>query len=109
MRRGLALLFLVVFGFCSNALLAEESSTQRPAPTQGLELNELDLWLTIIRDSIESYPRSCPCPYSETSWGLRCGSHSAWGRNAPLAPMCFPQDIPDETIARYRERLSQEQ
>jgi hypothetical protein len=70
------------------------------------DVSNVELWRMIISESIASYARSCPCPYSADRLGQPCGERSAYHR-APSAsaPKCFPQDISDEQIARYRERL----
>ena len=67
-------------------------------------VGEADIWSMIIRDSIVSYARNCPCPYSADRAGRRCGDRSAYTRSGATAIMCYPQDIPDTEIARYRER-----
>ena len=74
---------------------------------QQQNVSEVDLWKMIIRDSIASYPRSCPCPYSANRAGRACGEHSAYSRKMGGPLMCYPGDIPDEQIARYRERMQQ--
>jgi hypothetical protein len=69
------------------------------------EVTDIALWKMIIRDSIAAYPRSCPCPYSADRLGQPCGDRSAYAR-APSSPtFCYPQDIPEEQIARYREKF----
>jgi hypothetical protein len=66
--------------------------------------SEAQIWKMIIQDSIASDPHLCPCPYSANRAGRACGTRSAYSRVAGSL-ICYPQDIPDEQIARYRERL----
>jgi hypothetical protein len=68
-------------------------------------LSEVEIWQLIIKESIQAYSRSCPCPYSADALGQRCGNQSAHSRGTPAAPMCYPQDIPEDHLARYRERF----
>ena len=72
---------------------------------QSRYLSEADLWRMIIRDSINAYPHLCPCPYSPNRAGKACGDRSGYSRFNNGSLLCYPQDIPDETIARYRERM----
>ena len=90
----------LAYGFAS--LLLALTSFSALAETRAV--GEADIWSMIIRDSIVSYPRSCPCPYSADRSGRRCGDRSAYTRSSATALMCYPRDIPDEEIARYRER-----
>jgi len=47
----------------------------------------------LIRESIASYPSSCPCPYSIDRGGRRCGGRSAYSRPGGYAPLCYPSDV----------------
>lgn len=55
----------------------------------------------IIRQSIESYPGNCPCPYNLASNGSRCGKRSAWNRAGGYAPKCYPEDVTAEDVKLY--------
>lgn len=90
----------LAYGFASLLLALTSLSALAQRPT----VSEADIWTMIIRASIVSYPHSCPCPYSADRSGRRCGDRSAYTRSGETALMCYPQDIPDEEIARYRER-----
>lgn len=58
----------------------------------------------LIRQSIASYPGSCPCPYSVDRAGRRCGGRSAYSRPGGYAPLCYPSDVTAEDIRRARGR-----
>lgn len=58
----------------------------------------------LIRDSIASYSGNCPCPYNADRAGRRCGKRSAYSRPGGYAPLCYPQDVTDEMVARYRRQ-----
>lgn len=50
----------------------------------------------IIRSSIGSYPRACPCPYSfdpDDPNRRPCGTSSAWSLNLPDKPICYPSEV----------------
>lgn len=55
----------------------------------------------LIRESITSYPGSCPCPYSSDRAGRRCGGRSAYNRRGGYAPLCFPRDVSQAQVAAY--------
>lgn len=59
----------------------------------------------IIRQSIESYPGSCPCPYNSDRAGRRCGGRSAWSRAGGYSTLCYESDISDERLKTYFARL----
>lgn len=58
----------------------------------------------IIRQSIASYPGSCPCPYNIDRGGRRCGGRSAWSRPGGYAPICYDSDISQARLASYFAR-----
>jgi hypothetical protein len=57
----------------------------------------------MIKASIASFKGACPCPYSFTAEGLRCGTQSAWSKHDGTGPACYRQDIGDPAIADYRK------
>jgi hypothetical protein len=59
----------------------------------------------IIRESIESYPGNCPCPYNTDRAGRSCGAGSAYSRPGGYAPKCFPDDVSRADILEYRNRV----
>lgn len=58
----------------------------------------------IIHDSISHYSGNCPCPYNVTSNGSQCGRRSAYSKPGGYDPICYPTDVTDEMIRRYRQR-----
>lgn len=56
----------------------------------------------IIRESIASYPGSCPCPYSTDRAGRSCGRRSAYSRPGGRAPLCYPRDVSAAQVRAYR-------
>jgi hypothetical protein len=56
----------------------------------------------IIKESIESYPGNCPCPYNTASNGSRCGKRSAYNRAGGYAPLCYPEDVSDRMVREYK-------
>ena len=57
----------------------------------------------IIRESISSYPGTCACPYNVTRNGSRCGRRSAYSRPGGYAPLCYPKDVTDAMVEKYRK------
>ncbi|BAH76953.1 hypothetical protein [Solidesulfovibrio magneticus] len=56
----------------------------------------------IIKESIQSYPGNCPCPYNTMKNGRSCGGRSAYGRPGGRSPLCFPKDVTDQMVKTYR-------
>lgn len=56
----------------------------------------------IIRESTDSYPGACPCPYSIMRNGRSCGGRSAYSRPGGSAPTCYPADVTKDQIAVHR-------
>jgi len=111
-RIGLAYGFLVLtltvavaaFSAPSFAQEQEQGQSQEQGQGQARVINDVEIWKLIIRDSIASYPHSCPCPYSPNRAGRACGPRSVYSRlNGSL--ICYPTDIPEGEVARYRERM----
>jgi hypothetical protein len=60
----------------------------------------------MIKASIASFKGACPCPYSFTAEGLRCGTQSAWSKKDGTGPACYRQDIGDPAVADYPSRMA---
>jgi uncharacterized protein YraI len=73
-----------------------------PPQTQVSRLSDSQIRKKIIRDSISSYPGSCPCPYNVDRGGRRCGGRSAYSRPGGYAPLCYERDVSDAMVARFR-------
>jgi len=58
----------------------------------------------LIQRSIASYPGNCPCPYNVDRAGRRCGARSAYSKPGGYAPLCYPSDVTEEMIAKYRQK-----
>jgi Bacterial SH3 domain len=90
-------------------------STEKPAAVQQTEpirtvaaptLAEISrAKAEIIRQSIASYPGSCPCPYNSDKAGRRCGGRSAWSKPGGYSPICYESDISEERLQTYFARL----
>ncbi len=60
----------------------------------------------IIRESIAAYPGTCACPYNVARNGSSCGRRSAYSRPGGYAPLCYPSDVTDEMVEKYRKQHS---
>src|SRR5712692_2016369 len=59
---------------------------------------------TIIKESIAAYPGTCACPYNVARNGTSCGRRSAYSRPGGYAPLCYPSDVTDEMVEKYRKQ-----
>ena len=58
----------------------------------------------IIKESLASYPGSCPCPYSKASNGNSCGKRSAYSKPSGYAPLCYSKDVTPAMISSYKHK-----
>ena len=82
----------------SAAALAAAAAMIALAP-QAAAQTDAQVRQRLIRESIASYPGSCPCPYSTDRAGRRCGARSAYSRPGGYAPLCYPAEV---TAAQVR-------
>lgn len=57
----------------------------------------------IINESIMQYPGNCPCPYSVDRSGKKCGARSAWSKASGYTPICYPKEINEYTLMKYKK------
>ena len=81
------------------AMFAAPSVT---AAATGAGLTDAQVKQRIIKESIASYPGSCPCPYNSARNGSSCGGRSAWSRAGGYAPMCYASDVSKADVTRWR-------
>ncbi len=97
-------------GWVSSALLsdappmAEADKPPSKAPQVEKPLTVAAVVTLLIRESIASYPGSCPCEYSTDRGGRRCGRRSAHSKPGGYSPLCYPSDVTKEMIAAYLAR-----
>ena len=58
----------------------------------------------IVKQSIDNYRGSCPCPYNSDRAGRSCGGRSAYSRPGGNAPKCYASDVTADDVERYRRR-----
>ena len=87
-------------GFVSRSLLQD---TRPSAPRR----SDSEIRRILIRESIDSYAGSCPCPYNSDRAGRSCGRRSAYSRPGGAAPLCYASDISDGMVQAYRNRGGQ--
>ena len=68
------------------------------------EKSDKEIKQSLIKESIASYRGSCPCPYSVTRNGRRCGKRSAYSRPGGASPLCYESDVTGEMVEAYRNR-----
>lgn len=59
----------------------------------------------MIAGSIASYTGNCPCPYNTMRNGRLCAGHSAYSKPGGAEPLCYPRDISDDMVEKYRARI----
>ena len=91
MKRSLVLLFGL---FVAGASFAYQPS----------QFTDDQIRQQIIQQSIASYPGSCPCPYSVARNGSSCGGRSAYSRAGGYQPKCYPKDVSDAEVQRYKRK-----
>ena len=80
----------------------------QPKPTEPTKLSDAEIRLLLVRESVASYSGACPCPESRNSRGARCGGNSAYSRPGGTSPLCYPTDVTDAMIQRYRDALAKQ-
>ena len=76
----------------------------QPAPPTLTDAQIRDL---LVQRSIASYSIPCPCPESLNSRGDPCGANSAYARRGSNRPLCYPSNVTDAMVRRFREALAQ--
>jgi hypothetical protein len=82
------------------SLLLAFSATAKDVPP----LTDAQVRQVMIQESIASYPGRCPCPYNSAKNGSSCGGRSAYSRPGGYAPLCYPKDISDDMVKKYRQQ-----
>lgn len=57
----------------------------------------------LIQKSIDSYPGNCPCPYNSARNGSSCGKRSAYSRAGGYTPLCYPEDVNQSMVEKYKQ------
>jgi hypothetical protein len=76
-----------------------------PAFAQGAALTDAQVRDAIVRESVNAYLATghpCACPYNRMRNGHQCGSVSAYIRPGGASPLCYPKDVSDAMVARWR-------
>lgn len=83
---------------------ADYVSATPPAaePPKARGPSDAEIRKRLIAESIDAYPGNCPCPYHADRAGRSCGRRSAYSRPGGHAPLCYPRDVSDEMVERYR-------
>lgn len=86
-----AILFLILMGTLTPPLRA-----------QSVLLTDSEVRRNIIKESLSHFSGKCPCPYSRQRSGRICGESSAYKKSEDSSHICFPEDVSDEMVLRYR-------
>lgn len=80
------------------------ASRSPPAKPKARKLTNAAIIKVLIKRSYAYYSGNCPCPYSRTARGHRCGRRSAYSRPGGASPLYYRRDISSAMIKEYRER-----
>ena len=98
-RSALALLLtLAVAPVPVFAQAAEPSPAKTVANLTNAQIRKI-----LIAESTAAYPGNCACPYNTARNGSTCGRRSAYSRPGGAAPLCYPKDVTDDMVRKYRE------
>jgi len=84
------------WGIAALVLLATPALAQSQADLRDRQ--------AMIAESIRNYSGNCPCPYNSDRAGRSCGQRSAYSKPGGASPLCYPGDISDAMLERWRER-----
>ena len=73
-------------------------------PALSFAVTDAEVRNMMIKESLQSYPGPCPCPYNTMRNGRSCGSHSAYSKPGGYSPLCYPDDISDQMVQVYRTK-----
>lgn len=73
--------------------------TEKPATYTDAQVRQ-----RMIQESIRGYSGSCPCPDNVDRAGRRCGARSAYSKPGGASPICYAEQISDESVEAYRNR-----
>ena len=71
------------------------------------EATDKEIRQFLVARSLAIYRGNCPCPYNVDRAGRRCGRRSAYSRPGGASPLCFPSDVSERLVAKFRERHRQ--
>jgi hypothetical protein len=70
--------------------------------TATAEVSDAEIRQLLIARSLANYSGNCPCPDFVDRAGRRCGARSAYIKQGGQSPLCYPRDITEEMIQKYR-------
>ena len=66
------------------------------------QISDAEIRQHLINRSLATYPGSCPCPYFVDRAGRSCGARSAWSLAGGYSPLCYPADVSNEAVEKFR-------
>ena len=70
----------------------------------GAELSDGEIRWLLIGQNLAQYSGNCPCPYNVDRAGRSCGKRSAYSKPGGYAPLCFPSDVTQEMVEKYKQK-----
>lgn len=85
------------------SLLTEKSSSSSDSKTSDSDIRKALLRVNLVTHMRLKGP--CPCPDMYARDDSRCGSRSSWSRSAKRNVTCFPEEIHDRAVEKWRKDL----
>lgn len=85
---------------CNQGFVKRQGRCVSPGRVSNSEIRRL-----MIQASLATYPGNCPCPWNADRAGRRCGGRSAYSRPGGYSPICYPSDITDAQVRRFRQQF----
>jgi hypothetical protein len=73
--------------------------------TGKVEMTDAEIRQQIIKESINSFKGSCPCPYNLDADGQMCGHRSAYSQRGGSSPICFEKGVTQRMVEEYRNKM----
>jgi hypothetical protein len=94
--RAAALALAVAIMSIAASVYAQPAENEAKGPSDD-EIRRL-----LIQASIAAYNGACPCPETRNAQGERCGRNSAYSRGGGNRPLCYPSDVSNAMVERFR-------
>lgn len=75
-----------------------------PRPGEVDPVSDDAVRVLMIKDSVASFGKGCPCPYSENGFGGQCGTNSYYYKPGGRRLYCYLSDIPTRLVVFYRQK-----
>jgi hypothetical protein len=78
------------------------SAYAQPVENEAKGPSDDEIRRLLVQASIAAHRGACPCPETRNAQGERCGRTSAYSRGGGDRPLCYPSDVTEAMIQRFR-------